>query len=150
MADGTVIGMKAGDLFYIPPGHDSWVVDDEPYVSLHFLRAALRGNCILFLIAARLPSPAPFAFPPRRTPAPLEWRLGVEFRLICMLRARQSIGDALGIKGQSPLPWGARPRFSPEPMSNRLIGCLKPGSLRQATFLKSDLKTKSRRAVPAR
>lgn len=35
--DGTVIEMKAGDLFYIPPTpHDSWVVGDEPYVSLHF------------------------------------------------------------------------------------------------------------------
>jgi hypothetical protein len=28
-----------GDLFAIPPGHDSWVVGDEPYVSLHFLGA---------------------------------------------------------------------------------------------------------------
>jgi hypothetical protein len=37
MADGTVIEMRAGDVFYIPPGHDSWVVGDEPYVSLHFL-----------------------------------------------------------------------------------------------------------------
>jgi len=38
-----VIEMKAGDLFYIPagpPGHDSWVVGDEPYVSLHLLGAA--------------------------------------------------------------------------------------------------------------
>jgi uncharacterized RmlC-like cupin family protein len=40
MADGTVIEMKAGDLFYIPPDpHDSWVVGDQPYVSLHFLGA---------------------------------------------------------------------------------------------------------------
>jgi hypothetical protein len=30
---------NAGDLFYIGPGHDSWVVGDEPYVSLHFLGA---------------------------------------------------------------------------------------------------------------
>jgi hypothetical protein len=37
MDDGRVIEMRAGDLFYIPPGHDSWVVGDEPYVSLHFL-----------------------------------------------------------------------------------------------------------------
>jgi quercetin dioxygenase-like cupin family protein len=37
MDDGTVIEMRAGDVFYIPPGHDSWVVGDEPYVSLHFL-----------------------------------------------------------------------------------------------------------------
>jgi len=37
MDDGRVIEMRAGDVFYIPPGHDSWVVGDEPYVSLHFL-----------------------------------------------------------------------------------------------------------------
>ena len=28
-----------GDIFHVPPGHDSWVVGDEPYVSLHFLGA---------------------------------------------------------------------------------------------------------------
>ena len=39
MDDGRVIEMKPGDLFYIAPGHDSWVVGDEPYVSLHFLGA---------------------------------------------------------------------------------------------------------------
>jgi len=39
MDDGQVIEMKAGDLFHIPPGHDSWVVGDEPYVSLHFMGA---------------------------------------------------------------------------------------------------------------
>jgi quercetin dioxygenase-like cupin family protein len=39
MDDGKVIEMRAGDIFYIPPGHDSWVVGDEPYVSLHFLGA---------------------------------------------------------------------------------------------------------------
>ena len=37
MDDGRVIEMRAGDLFYISPGHDSWVVGSEPYVSLHFL-----------------------------------------------------------------------------------------------------------------
>jgi hypothetical protein len=35
MDDGKVIEMKAGDVFYIAPGHDSWVVGNEPYVSLH-------------------------------------------------------------------------------------------------------------------
>jgi hypothetical protein len=43
MEDGTVHELRAGMLFYIPagpPGHDSWVVGDEPYVSLHFLGAA--------------------------------------------------------------------------------------------------------------
>jgi quercetin dioxygenase-like cupin family protein len=39
MDDGRVIEMKAGDFFYIAPGHDSWVVGDEPYVSLHFMGA---------------------------------------------------------------------------------------------------------------
>lgn len=39
MDDGRVIEMRAGDVFYIAPGHDSWVVGDEPYVSLHFLGA---------------------------------------------------------------------------------------------------------------
>jgi mannose-6-phosphate isomerase-like protein (cupin superfamily) len=40
MADGSVIEMRAGDAFYIPPEpHDSWVVGEEPYVSLHFLGA---------------------------------------------------------------------------------------------------------------
>jgi quercetin dioxygenase-like cupin family protein len=39
MDDGRVIEMQAGDVFYIAPGHDSWVVGNEPYVSLHFLGA---------------------------------------------------------------------------------------------------------------
>ena len=35
-----MIEMRAGDLFYIPPEpHDSWVLGNEPYVSLHFLGA---------------------------------------------------------------------------------------------------------------
>jgi quercetin dioxygenase-like cupin family protein len=37
MDDGTERLMKPGDFFYVPPGHDSWVVGDEPYVSLHIL-----------------------------------------------------------------------------------------------------------------
>ncbi len=41
LVDGQVTEMKAGDLFYVPgEPHDSWVVGDEPYVSLHFLGAA--------------------------------------------------------------------------------------------------------------
>ena len=39
MDDGRVIEMRAGDVFYIAPGHDSWVVGDEPYISLHFMGA---------------------------------------------------------------------------------------------------------------
>jgi hypothetical protein len=35
-----VIEMHAGEVFYIPPTpHDSWVVGNEPYGSLHFLGA---------------------------------------------------------------------------------------------------------------
>ena len=38
--DGTVVELKPGELFHIPATpHDSWVVGDEPYVSLHFLGA---------------------------------------------------------------------------------------------------------------
>ena len=35
MDDGREVVMRADDFFYVPPGHDSWVVGDEPYVSLH-------------------------------------------------------------------------------------------------------------------
>lgn len=39
--DGTVIELKAGDAFYVPPTpHDSWVVGDQPYVSLHLAGAS--------------------------------------------------------------------------------------------------------------
>jgi len=38
--DGRVVELRAADLFYIPPvPHDSWVLGDVPYVSLHFLGA---------------------------------------------------------------------------------------------------------------
>lgn len=37
MDDGREVLMRAGDFFYIPPRHDSWVVGDEPYVSLHIM-----------------------------------------------------------------------------------------------------------------
>ena len=36
--DGRVVELRAGMVFYIPPlPHDSWVVGDEPYVSLHIM-----------------------------------------------------------------------------------------------------------------
>jgi quercetin dioxygenase-like cupin family protein len=39
-ADGRVITLRAGDLFHIPATpHDSWVVGNEPYISIHFLGA---------------------------------------------------------------------------------------------------------------
>lgn len=38
--EDRIIEMHPGELFYVPPApHDSWVVGDEPYVSLHFLGA---------------------------------------------------------------------------------------------------------------
>ena len=39
--DGRVIEMRPGQLFHVPAlPHDSWVVGDEPYVSLHLMGAA--------------------------------------------------------------------------------------------------------------
>jgi len=39
--DGRVVDLTSGTIFYIPPEeHDSWVVGDVPYVSLHLLGAA--------------------------------------------------------------------------------------------------------------
>lgn len=40
MDDGRRLEIGAGDLFYIAPGHDSWVIGDEPYVSLHLMGAS--------------------------------------------------------------------------------------------------------------
>ena len=38
--DGRVIELRAGQLFHIPPvPHDSCVIGDQPYVSLHFVGA---------------------------------------------------------------------------------------------------------------
>jgi hypothetical protein len=37
LEDGVIHELRTGDLFYIPPvPHDSWVIGDTPYVSLHF------------------------------------------------------------------------------------------------------------------
>ena len=38
--DGETYILKEGDIFYVSPlPHDSWVVGDEEYISLHFLGA---------------------------------------------------------------------------------------------------------------
>jgi hypothetical protein len=40
MTDGAEVELSTGSIFYVPPvPHDSWVIGDEPYVSLHFLGA---------------------------------------------------------------------------------------------------------------
>jgi len=44
MDKGVITEMRPGDVFHIAPGHDSWVVGDEPYVSLHFLGADHYAN----------------------------------------------------------------------------------------------------------
>ena len=36
MRDGERVEIGPGDLCHIPPGHDGWVVGNQPYVSLHF------------------------------------------------------------------------------------------------------------------
>lgn len=40
MIDGAVFELTPGVVFHVPSTpHDSWVVGDEPYISLHFLGA---------------------------------------------------------------------------------------------------------------
>jgi hypothetical protein len=34
MTDGATMDVMGGDAFEIPPGHDAWVVGDEPWVSV--------------------------------------------------------------------------------------------------------------------
>ena len=36
MPDGTELEVGPGDVFEFPPGHDAWVVGDEPWVSVDF------------------------------------------------------------------------------------------------------------------
>jgi len=38
-ATGETAILRPGDFAHVPSGHASWVVGDEPYVSLHFLGA---------------------------------------------------------------------------------------------------------------
>src|ERR1700758_653706 len=40
MDDGRTYEIRAGDIFHIAPGHDSWVIGNEPYVSLHLMGAS--------------------------------------------------------------------------------------------------------------
>lgn len=39
LADGTERELAAGDVFDIPPGHDMWVIGNEPYVAVEIERA---------------------------------------------------------------------------------------------------------------
>jgi class 3 adenylate cyclase len=44
MDDGTEMTLKAGDVYEIPPGHDGWVVGDEPYRAVEFASAHEYGR----------------------------------------------------------------------------------------------------------
>jgi hypothetical protein len=39
MADGREFTLRAGDAFVVPAGHDSWVVGEQPYESIHLTGA---------------------------------------------------------------------------------------------------------------
>lgn len=39
MQDGTEKTLSAGESYTIPPGHDAWVVGDEPFVGLEVMSA---------------------------------------------------------------------------------------------------------------
>jgi hypothetical protein len=41
MADGTESDFAAGDVTSIPPGHDAWVVGDEPVVAIDWQGASV-------------------------------------------------------------------------------------------------------------
>jgi hypothetical protein len=45
MDDGRIFELSAGDVFSVAAGHDSWVIGDEPYVSLHILGADSYADC---------------------------------------------------------------------------------------------------------
>ena len=36
MADGTELELSAGDAFVVGPGHDMWIIGDEPCVTVDF------------------------------------------------------------------------------------------------------------------
>ena len=36
MDDGTEVDLKAGDVSSLPPGHDAWVVGQEPVIVVDF------------------------------------------------------------------------------------------------------------------
>jgi len=42
MDDGTECEVGPGDVLFLPPGHDGWVVGNEPYVGLDFHCSTLK------------------------------------------------------------------------------------------------------------
>jgi class 3 adenylate cyclase/mannose-6-phosphate isomerase-like protein (cupin superfamily) len=46
MTDGTELEVGPGDVFEFPPGHDAWVVGDEPWVSVDFEAVRRYGRAV--------------------------------------------------------------------------------------------------------
>lgn len=46
MLDGTELEVGPGDVFEFPPGHDAWVVGDEPWVSVDFEAVRSYGRAV--------------------------------------------------------------------------------------------------------
>ncbi len=46
MLDGTELEIGPGDVFEIPPGHDAWVVGDEPWISVDFEAMRTYGRSV--------------------------------------------------------------------------------------------------------
>jgi class 3 adenylate cyclase len=44
MDDGTEMDIDAGDVHEIPPGHDAWVVGDEPYLAVEWANSGRYGE----------------------------------------------------------------------------------------------------------
>jgi hypothetical protein len=68
MTDGATIELIGGDTFEVPPGHDAWVVGDEPWISVDYAGRRLfakspradfdRARCTLLRAYWRWPNQA--------------------------------------------------------------------------------------------
>ena len=48
MRDGSTLETEAGDVFECPPGHDAWVIGDEPWISIDWTgRRHTAGHAML-------------------------------------------------------------------------------------------------------
>lgn len=43
-SDGVRSSIRANDIYALPPGHDEWVVGNEPFVAVEFIGAASYGR----------------------------------------------------------------------------------------------------------
>lgn len=44
MRDGREFEVGPGDVFFVPPGHDTWVTSEEPAVGIEFRAEAITGE----------------------------------------------------------------------------------------------------------